>query len=264
MGIVLAKRNDTDAVLAAEIAAVRREHIHLSTKDVELVAHGRLLLKSEAPREGSARERYDFVVEQIRRGEPGKSIKEVRALAWNSLTDDEQIALLREESEMEKLDRSELFADWYARLDASERRRFRAQQADIDRALNDRTGVAQTEGRGGGPFNGHPTSPNIAPKAPRAPKFEKGDTLRAIVKSHGLVPLCKLINDENNAFRISESDLMVLAGEHAAAQGQTLGKLLNGNSGDGQMIAKAAAICRQATYAAQAQNTFDSLKKRLG
>src|SRR3974390_1803503 len=82
-----------------------------------------LLAKSDdAPQEGSARERFELAVQQIKRGSPGMPMKDVRAHAWNSLSDDEQIELLREEREenMKKLlDRAELFADWYSRLDAS-------------------------------------------------------------------------------------------------------------------------------------------------
>jgi hypothetical protein len=261
MGIVLAKRNDTDAelaaeisALAAEISAVRREHIHLSTADVELLARGRLLLKRDGPPEGSALERYDFLVESIRRSEPSKPRKEVRALAWNSLSEEEQFEILRDEANMNKMDYQELLGAWYKQLDASGRRRFRSQQAEIDRELAAQgKAIAETEGRGGDRFNGRPTSPDIAPRAPKAPTFKNdSNNLRQIVKAYGIMPLAKMICTENDAHRVTEAEFMVFCGEHAAAKGMTLGKLLNSNTGEGALLAKAAAICRHAEYARQA------------
>jgi hypothetical protein len=219
----------------------------------------------EKPPEGSARELLWLAEQQIRRSEPSRSIREVRALAWQSLSDADQVRLLREESEMKKIDSSELLADWYSRLDASERRRYRSQQALIDAEMDaEGTSSRDSEGHGGGQFNGRPTSPNIAPGAPKAPVFAKGDTLRAIVKSHGLVPLCKLMNDEQNGFSVSESDLMVLAGEHAAEQGQTLGKFLNSNSGEAAIVNKAASLAREGAYARQAQANILGARLRRG
>jgi hypothetical protein len=114
---------------------------------------------------------------------------------------------------MNKLDSAELFREYYSRLDASERR----QVAEIDRELNDRTGVAETQGRGGGQFNGAPTSPNIAPRAPKAPVFEKG--LNSIIKSHGVMAVAKLVVDTDNAHRMTEPELMQHAAQYAATKG---------------------------------------------
>jgi hypothetical protein len=89
-----------------------------------------------------------------------------------------------------------------------------------------------------------------------------GDSLRSIVKAYGVMPLAKLINDENNALGISEAEFLVFAGEHASAKGMTLGKLLNTNSGEGAMLAKAAAICRYAGYSKQAQQNLGDARIR--
>ena len=96
---------------------------------------------------------------------------------------------------MNKLDNAELFADWWRQLDASERARYRRQQAKIDAELAaEGSGTRDDQGRGGSQFNGAPDYPNIAAGAPKAPKFEKGDTLTSIIKQQEFIPLCIMIS----------------------------------------------------------------------
>jgi hypothetical protein len=165
---------------------------------------------------------------------------------------------------MNKVDTQELFGALYSQLDASERRRWRAQQREIDALLAEQ-GVAtpETEGRGGGRFNGRTFStPDIAPGAPRAPKFEKTDSLTAIIKQVGLMPLCKLISETGDAHRVGESELMQHASQYAAAQGTSLGKFLNSDSGEARMLCKAAEVCRRGEQARQAQRNIDETRAR--
>jgi hypothetical protein len=90
--MVLRKSAD-DPELAAELDRVRAEFPEKSASERELIARGRVLLSknSDEVREGSAQEKYQLLLEQLRRANSGKSIKEIRALAWGSLSDDEQI-----------------------------------------------------------------------------------------------------------------------------------------------------------------------------
>jgi hypothetical protein len=222
---------------------------------------------NDAPPQGSVREKLQFLIEQLRRGYPDMPVRQARAEAWNALSDDEQIELLREERQnMNKLNNSEVFADWWRQLDATERARYRRQQALIDAEMDaEGTSSRDSEGHGGGQFNGRPTSPNIAPGAPKAPVFAKGaDNLRKIVKTYGIVPLAKMINEENDSHGFSEAEIMQFVGEHAAAKGMTIGKLLNSDTGEGAMLAKTLAICRYSGYAKQAQANILGARLRRG
>jgi hypothetical protein len=226
-----------------------------------------VMMKRDAPPQGSVREKFLFQIEQLRRGFPDMPVRQARAEAWNALSDDEQVEILREERQMNKLDNSTLFDDWWRQLDASERRRYRSQQAEIDRELAEAgTGGDGTSGRGGSQFNGRPTSPAIEPAGtPRAPVFEKKDhalSLKSIVKRYGIAPLAKMICDENDAHGITEAEFIQFVGEYAATKGQSLGVLLSATNGEGAMLTKAAAICRYAAHARQAQENLLAARMR--
>jgi hypothetical protein len=218
----------------------------------------------DRPPQGSVREKYEFLIQRLSRGFPNLSAREARSEAWNALSDDEQTELLREERDMKKLDYSELFETWYRQLTPEQKRSYKDRQRVIDAEMGAvGTSSRDSEGRGGSKFNGRPSSPNIAPNAPKAPVFAKGDdSLRKIVKTYGIVPLAKMINEENDSHGFSEAEILQFVGEHAAARGMTVGKLLNSGSGEGAMLAKTLAICRYSGYAKQAQSNILGARMR--
>jgi hypothetical protein len=89
------------------------------------------------------------------------------------------------------------------------------------------------------------------------------DSLRKIVKQYGIMPLAKMIADSNDAHSVGEAELMQYAGEYAATKGISLGKLLSADTGEGALLSKAAAICRQGQYARQAQHSIEQMRARV-
>jgi hypothetical protein len=89
-----------------------------------------------------------------------------------------------------------------------------------------------------------------------------GDSLRAIVKSYGVMPLAKMIAAENDAHGISEAEFIQFVGEYAAEKGQSVGALLSAANGEGALLGKALAICRYAGYAKQAQQNLGDARIR--
>jgi hypothetical protein len=227
-----------------------------------------VLMKRDAPPQGSVREKLQFLIERLRRGYPHMPLRQARSEAWNALSDDEQIELLREEQQnMNKLDSSEVFADWWRQLDVSERRRYRAQQALIDAEMAaEGSGGDGTSGRGGSQFNGRPSSPNIAPGAPKAPTFAKGDDLlQNLFKQFGVVAVAHEVAKSGDARHISEAEMVQEISHYAATKGTTVGKLLNSNTGEANMLAKACQVCRDGARARQAErNLFDARMRHRG
>jgi hypothetical protein len=223
-----------------------------------------VLMKRDAPPQGSVREKLQFLIEQLRRGYPDMPVRQARAEAWNALSDDEQIELLREERQnMNKLNNSEVFADWWRQLDATERARYRRQQALIDAEMDaEGTSSRDSEGHGGGRYNGKPTSPNIAPGAPKAPVFEKGNTLTSVIKQHEFMPLCMMIAKSGDGRRIEEDEIMSLASHYAAERNMSLGKFLNSDSAEARYVCKAASVCREGVRARQAERNLANARER--
>jgi hypothetical protein len=217
--------------------------------------------------EGPAHNSYYLELEIMRRGIAKYPSDEPHARLWRSMSRQQQMELLAEEGrtlqqreldterQMKKIDSAEMFADWWSELSAEERARYRRQQADIDAQIAERERLSRA---------GTTTREEVAPDHPTPqPKKARGeDALRQIVKSYGVMPLAKMINQENDAHGITEVEFLMFAGEHASAKGMTLGKLLNTNSGEGAMLAKAAAICRYAGYSKQAQQNLGDARIR--
>jgi hypothetical protein len=183
---------------------------------------------NDAPPQGSVREKLQFLIEQLRRGYPDMPVRQARAEAWNALSDDEQVEILREERQMNKLDNSTLFDDWYRQLTPEQRQEYQRRQRAIDAEMADEgTSSRDSEGHGGGQFNGRPKSPNIAPNAPKAPTFAKGDTLQSIAKEFGIAALAQHIT-EDGARGISADEFTDLVRADAEARGTTFEKAFCG------------------------------------
>jgi hypothetical protein len=242
---------------------------HLTVNEVSAVFRAanpgavQVLRKSDAPRPGSMQEKYQNLIERLRRGFPDMPIKQVRAEAWEELTPDDQTELLREEREMQKVDTSELFETWYRQLTPEQRRSYQRRQRAIDAELAaEGSSSADSEGRGGGQFNGRPTSPNIAPSAPKAPVFSKGDTITSIVKQEEFIPFCMDVAKSGDAHRVTEDEIMSLASHYAAARNMSLGKFLNSDSAEARYVCKAASVCREGVRARLAErNLFDARER---
>lgn len=203
-----------------------------------------------APREGSAREKFENAIQQIRRGFPEMSMREARAQAWNSLSEEQQIELLREErQDMNKLDSSELFSDWWRQLSASERARYRRQQADIDAQLAEEERVSRA---------GTTTRAEVAPSTPKAATRKGDDSLYKIVKDFGLERMANHVI-ENGAGGITEDALAECVKLHAEATGQPVSKIWTTDT----VLQKAAQVCRHASHDQLAQANLDAVRMRL-
>jgi hypothetical protein len=217
--------------------------------------------------EGPMHNRYALEFERVRRGTPKYPGDHLHAQVWNSFSEAEQIALLAEEGateqqrdldkerQMKKIDSAEMFEAWWKELSPTERARYRRQQADIDARLAEQERLSRA---------GTTTRAEVAPTTPSPqPKRARGeDALRQIVKSYGVMPLAKMISQENDAHGISEAEFMVFAGEYAATKNQTVGALLSAANGEGALLGKALAICRYSSYARQAESNLLAARLR--
>jgi hypothetical protein len=169
--------------------------------------------------------------------------------------DDSNSDLKIDNNGIEKMTRAELFSAWWRELTEAERARHRRQQADIDAQLAEEERISRA---------GTTTRAEVAPSNPKPwPKqAREGDSLRKIVKVYGVMPLAGMINEENNAHGISESEFIQFVGEYAATKNQTVGALLSAANGEGALLSKALAICRYAGYAKQAESNLLAARMR--
>jgi hypothetical protein len=210
----------------------------------------------DRPPQGSVREKYEFLIQQLRRGFPDMPMRQARAEAWNALSDDEQIEILREEQQMNKLDSSELFEVWYRQLTPEQRKSYASRQRAIDAELASEGTSGDNQGSGGGAFNGRPTSPNIAPKAPKAPKFEKGaDSWAKIAKDWGLAKFIKYVA-ETDSHGLTEPELAEIVKRHCEEAGESVSKLWATDTD----LQKAAQNCRQGTWARMAERDLNAAR----
>jgi hypothetical protein len=162
----------------------------------------------------------------------------------------------RHKGDVSKMTDDEMFQSWWKELSAAERARYRRQQADIDAQLAEEERISRA---------GTTTRAEVAPDHPTPqPKKARDDnaSLNSIIKQYGVCAVAKLVVDTSDAHGLGEAELMQAAGHYAASKGMSLGKLLNSDSGEGVMLAKAAAICRSAEHARQAQQNLGDARLR--
>jgi hypothetical protein len=161
---------------------------------------------------------------------------------------------------------TEWFAEWWQELDEDERREYRRLQSMLDeanaadeRAAGDQTSSTPRRDVAGWDGQGELSA---AERSGYGSGRQKRDSLAKIIKQHGLLPLAAMIVKDNDPHSVGEDELMAHAASYAASKGETLGKLLSAESGEGAVLAKAAAICRQGAYARQAQHNVVQMRVR--
>jgi hypothetical protein len=98
----------------------------------------------------------------------------------------------------------------------------------------------------------------------RYQRAKSDNTVRKVFETYGVVAVAKVLTEQGcEDLPVTEADLIQEIGHYAASKGMTVGKLLNADSGEGALLAKACQICRQHAWSKQAEKNMSITRDRL-
>jgi hypothetical protein len=157
-----------------------------------------------------------------------------------------------------KVTDEEGFSSWYSSLSAEERAWYRRQVdlAEDRMAAQERANRLQTTPRRDVTSAPRQTLSQVERDGYGSGR-QKRDSLKKIAADFGVAAVAKHIVD-NGPHGITESDLAELVAEHAAQKSIPVAKIW----AEDAVLCRAAAICRHAAYAKQAQHDIEQARQR--